>query len=201
MDDMNKAQSAARSAESAARKQAEAQVETISRVWADFLSCCRDFAALAPQHGIPSKSGTEVVARVRDKSRQGRGNEDHRIQHPGGWVINQRPGATPMFYITTEGALFVEGGGRVGTGLLTSRKIIIYVFKPCPDLRATPQGTLSLPWRFSFTSAIPREYPGETRAVAMNDLEKLGGCVLLDTPHEKSYAKGFILEKLMQARG
>lgn len=201
MDDMNRAQSAARSAESAVRKQADAQREMITRVWGDFLSYCKDFATLAPGHGIASKSGTEVVARVRDKSRQGRGYEDHRIQHPGGWVMNQHPGAGPMFYITVEGALFVEGGGRVGTGLMPSRKIITYAFKPCPSLPTAPQGTLSLPWRFTFTSDMPRECPSVSREVAIDDLEKRGGCVLLDTPYEKSYAKGFILEKLTQARG
>lgn len=201
MDDMNKAQSAARSAESAAREQADAQRETLSRVWEDFLAYCRDFATLAPRHGIPSKSGTEVLSRGRDTSRQGRGNEVHRIQHPGGWVMNQHPGATPMFYITTEGALFVEGGGRMTTGLLTSRKIVTYAFQPCPDLPAAAQGTPSLPWKFFFTSSIPRGTLGATRDVARDDLEKRGGCVLLDTPHEESYAKGFVLEKLTQARG
>jgi len=115
--------------------------------------------------------------------------------------MNQHPGATPMFYITVEGALFVEVGGGQKTALLTARKIVTYGFKPCPDPQTTAQGTLSLPWMFSFTDSAPREYPGNTRAAAMGDLEKLGGCLLLNTPYEYSYAKGFILDTLMRARG
>lgn len=105
-----------------------------------------------------------------------------------------------MFYITTEGALFVEGRSRVGTGIFPSRKIITHTFEPCPVLPESPQKAPLLPWRFSFTSDMP---PGDlrtTREMAIDDRQKLGGCVLLDTPWEKSYAKHFILEKLIQAR-
>lgn len=200
MDDMNKAQAAARAAEPAMRRRVDAQRETVSRVWEDFLGYCRDFAVLAARQGIPSKSGREVVAKGNDRSGQGRGREEHRIQHPGGWVLNQIPGVTPMFYVTTHGALFVEGGGRRGTGVLPSRTIVTYAFRPCPEPRSTPGGELALPWRFSFTTAMPRGCSGAARDVAADDLEKRGGCVLLDTPWEESYAKGFILDRLSQPR-
>ncbi|WP_328916230.1 MULTISPECIES: hypothetical protein [unclassified Streptomyces] len=206
MDDLNKAQAAAHSAESDIRNQVEATFEVASRVWSDFLVYCRDFATLAPRKGISPKTGKEVVGRGRDKSPTGRGYLDSFISHPGGWIINRAPGATPMFYITTEGELYVEGRRGEKSGFLPSRKIVTYTFVPCPAFPAAPpnfsdrptDSTVSgwMPWRFEFTSRAPMGCSDVVKA----DIEQLGGCVVLDTPWEKSFAKDHVLNVLSPQR-
>lgn len=111
---------------------------------------------------------------------------DDVIAHPGGWVINQGPGRTPMFYITTSGALYVESSPRKRTGYLPKREIVTYSFGPCP---ANP-----FPWRFSFTDSPRMGCSDVVRA----DVDRLGGCVVLETPWEHSYAKDHILKVLSQ---
>ncbi|MCX5214663.1 hypothetical protein OG689_36325 [Kitasatospora sp. NBC_00240] len=205
-DDLNKAQAAARSSESEINQQAEAAFRTAARVWNDFLAYCRDFATLAPQNGIPSQLGKELVGRGRDKSRTGPGYVDVFILHPGGWIINRGPGVTPMFYITTGGELYVEGGGRTKDGYFPSRKIKTYAFAPCPAFPAAPpnvsghvtDSTVSgwMPWRFEFRSSAPMGCSDVVKA----DVERLGGSVVLDTPWDKSFAKDHILNALVPTR-
>jgi hypothetical protein len=204
-DDLNKAQAAARRAELGMRSDVESTFETASRVWNDFLAYCRDFATLAPRYGIPPKTGTEVLGRGRDRSRTGPGYVDQSISHPGGWVINRGPGITPMFYITTAGELYVESR-RSKTGYFPTRKIVTYGFHPCPVFpaampdhsRPATDSTAScwMPWRFEFASRAPMG----SSDVVKEDIRKLGGCVVLDTPWDKTFAKDHILDVLSPAR-
>jgi hypothetical protein len=200
-DDLNRAQAAARATGTATRGQVEAALETATRVWHDFLAYCRDFATLAPQRGIAPMTGKETVARGRDKSRSGPGNMDLFIVHPGGWVINRGPRVTPMFYITTAGDLYVENS-RSKTGSFPTRQIITYGFHPCHAFPASPPDfsrpvsdtTVSgwMPWRFEFTSRAPMG----ASEVVRDDIARLGGSVVLDTPWDKSFAKDHVLKAL-----
>lgn len=204
-DDLNRAQAAARGSEPGIRSGVESTFQTASRVWNDFLAYCRDFATLAPRHGIPPKTGKEVVGRGRDRSRTGPGYVDQFISHPGGWIINRGPGTTPMFYITTAGELYVESR-RSKTGYFPTREIVTYSFHPCPAFPATKpdysrpatDGTAShwMPWRFEFTSRAPMG----ASDVVREDINELGGCVVLDTPWDKTFAKDHILDVLSPKR-
>jgi hypothetical protein len=189
-DHVNRAESAGDDARAAALGRAEAVYATASRVWADFLSSCREFAQMAPGKGVPPRTGKQVLAQVRNKER---GNSDHVVVHPGGWAFD--PGGWVfglggvMFYIRTDGTLMVQQQKiRKRMAVLPSRTLFLCVFEPCPAfpssaaalLGATDADRSVMPWKFRLLRSGAISYGTRSEAV-QEDLRRLGGALAVDT--------------------
>ncbi|QKW23662.1 hypothetical protein HUT16_35260 [Kitasatospora sp. NA04385] len=205
-DDVNRARAAADAEGAAELRRREAAHRAASNLWADFLSCCREFAELAPRNGRPPATGQRVLSKHR---MQERGNWDHVVDNPGGWTFNVEG---HMFCVTTDGTLLTEGKKSSGRpGIFPMRTRYVHRFEPCPAFPASPSelvegpgfGEVQLPGVFRIVRSGRHVPPSE---VVQRDIAKFGGAVAVSTylcddeGMRLVFAKDLLVDSLQSAR-
>lgn len=205
-DDINRLNSAGDADEAVELQRLEATYRTAAKVWADFLSYCKEFAELAPRSGLQPVTGQTVVGRYRMEDR---GNWDDVIDNPGGWSFNV---VGYLFCITVDGTLLVETKkAQKRTGLFPMRTRYVHRFEPCPAFPASPSALLGrphpdeavMPGFFSLARGGRYSDPPE---VVQQDIARFGGALAVGTSEcddsgmKLVFAKSLVLGRLRSAR-
>ncbi|MEV7211731.1 hypothetical protein AB0O31_01365 [Kitasatospora cineracea] len=196
-DDVNRARAAADAEGAAELRRREAAHRAASDLWADFLSCCREYAELAPRNGRPSSAGQQVRStyRLRTRREKDRGNWDHVVDNPGGWIFNDEG---RLFCITTDGALLTEKRKVAErAGIFPVRTRFIHRFEPCPAFPASASEFAGRPEQLPGIFRILRSgrYSSPLSEVVRRDIAEFGGAVAIGTSATDDEGTVFVFAK------